>query len=298
MIFLLLGSFGCIAALANDLEKEGLHGRIRTVETAHYEMIEKFGEWIAVDLYTSISEYNASGNITSLQRIPFRERVDYEEAYAYDEKGQKKEKLIYLEKRRLIGKEIYEKDRIREKISYDKNGYVSGKTKYDYDGNGYLVEETVYDTAGSVFSKVRYTVRSDGKVSREALYSSNGQKGPESSYEHDESGNKVVEIIELPPRKRKDLHDYDSKNKRIRTTTFFNDSLDSTTVFGYNEKGNLIESTRFAADGTVVEKTTLIYEYDSFGNWISLTIGKDVTKYDKTYFAPYKKVVRRFVYYK
>ena len=43
-------------------------------------------------------------------------------------------------------------------------------------------------------------------------------------------------------------------------------------TYKYDEKGNMIEQNRYNADGSVNSKITYKYEFDTSGNWITLTV--------------------------
>jgi hypothetical protein len=94
---------------------------------------------------------------------------------------------------------------------------------------------------------------------------------------------------------------YDEKKRLIEKTEFFsNDDIMQRRVYKYDanqkeelvysadgslilrnlyeldDKGNALEQTSFAADGSVNSKTTYTYEFDSNGNWTRQTISRDV----------------------
>jgi hypothetical protein len=55
-----------------------------------------------------------------------------------------------------------------------------------------------------------------------------------------------------------------------------NDSLPQRYLYILDDKGNEIELTSFAADGSVNSKTTYTYEFDSNGNWTRQTVSRNV----------------------
>jgi len=72
----------------------------------------------------------------------------------------------------------------------------------------------------------------------------------------------------------------------------------STYLSTLNDKGLKIEQTNFRTDsGTIGNKYSYTYEFDSKGNWIKRTVSKSVTKDGKSSYEPAYVDYRTIVYY-
>jgi len=95
-----------------------------------------------------------------------------------------------------------------------------------------------------------------------------------SDKEEGEFGNKIGYDAFLKKPKKQYVHEFDNKNKRIKTTVISNQDVQSYTTYDYDVNGNLIllEYNRL---GYVQHKNE--YRYDTYGNLIELIHIKDVS---------------------
>ncbi len=74
--------------------------------------------------------------------------------------------------------------------------------------------------------------------------------------------------------------------------------LSSREILIRDDKGLVIESTEYSSTKSPsVSRTSMSYEYDDSGNWITCTHSKLVTENGQSFFQPVKKVYRTLTYY-
>lgn len=107
--------------IENDLTKESLIGKVKSVKEASYNTVEKFGEIIKADENKSTKTmYNETGNMIEYKSYVNGE-LDIKKTYKYDDK-----------------------DSIIEYKYYDEDGTLNGKTTYKYDEKGNKIKEGIY----------------------------------------------------------------------------------------------------------------------------------------------------------
>lgn len=74
-------------------------------------------------------------------------------------------------------------------------------------------------------------------------------------------------------------------------------TLDRKLMSVLDEKGNKVEETIFGRDGSVRDRYSYTYEYESSGNWTKRVRAKWVTKGGKSYFEPSGVTYRTITYY-
>ena len=82
----------------NDLTKENLKGKVKSIKETTYEAVEKFGQIEKSDVLYDRSYftiYNEKGNIIEKNHYEFDGRLGYKVTYKYDKKGNKIEENYY-----------------------------------------------------------------------------------------------------------------------------------------------------------------------------------------------------------
>lgn len=140
-------------------------------------------------------------------------------------------------------------------------GKTGAKCTYYYDGKGRLTERVNYDITGIPISKLAspYDIfeRPSGKLAFRAS-SAGWQLTARELYHYDLQGNRIEEIIENLHRGEiaGAVYTYEA-GKLVREARF---SSDNTTLYiSYNPQGKPAELIRTRADGTMMGKTTFVY---------------------------------------
>ena len=93
--------------------------------------------------------------------------------------------------------------------------------------------------------------------------------------------------------------EYDLKGSKTQNQYFPVEgaTLTGREVYKYDEKGNISEMTLVKADGSLVSKEVYKYEYDSVGNWVTMTTSVAVVENGKIGFEPSEMTYRTIFYY-
>ncbi|MCI0336533.1 MAG: c-type cytochrome [Acidobacteria bacterium] len=117
---------------------------------------------------------------------------------------------------------------------------------------------------------------------------------------YDESGKRILQTpfrVNLPGGYATTAHDllFDprARNKEI-TEPISNNGGKWVKV--YDEKGNAVERIRYDADGKLIEKGTISYEFDTRGNWIKRTLSKTGDRSAPTVSQPIEVSNRHIIY--
>ena len=164
--------FSCSENKENDLDKANLNGDVKSVYTASFDAIEKFGEVTKGEK----GQIGVSGKLNGrvYDRVIFDdkgnqiERIVYNftHKYKYDDIGNRIENTSYNIDGEIHWKKKYKYDdkgnEIEEK-NYNKNGGLTSKTKYKYDDKGNEIEEKSYDKKNKLIDKTNYEYKFDDK---------------------------------------------------------------------------------------------------------------------------------------
>lgn len=257
--------------LDNDLSKEFLFGKIKSITSVTYDAREKFGELEKISkTKEEIVEYNVNGFKTKITSYDSKGIIDYTEIFLYDQNNNITEHSFpsslstykYDQQNRCIEQNELTEDRklkfrslnkynstgqLQEKNTYDKNGDLSSKSIYKYDTKWNEIEESVYKGNGELWWKIAKQYDNLGNmISEEDIQDMFGEKG-----------NKM-------------LYDY-NKLKQVIKTTYINP--DGTTRYIRETKYdnfNNITNENSASDDFMNQFTTEYnYRYDQNNNWTS-----------------------------
>lgn len=131
---------------------------------------------------------------------------------------------------------------------FDENNTLLTKTRFtddghiifEYDSHENVVKKSDYDMNGDLEAYTEYTYDQQDREISCITFDKNGSQARKYLTEYDEDGTKTI-------------YSYDA-----------NDESEGSTVFKYNENGDVIEHLEYLADGTL--NTREVYEYNQDGN--------------------------------
>jgi len=210
----------------NDLSKENLKGKVKTVKSYLYKGIDKFGKLSKGKMTSkSIVSYNEKGiEIENVSFTMFEDqdfKMNYKSTSVYNDKGYKIECNEYdLDNgNKLIGKIVYIYDNNGNNIevkSYDRDGKITGKSIFKYDSRGNKTEQQSNEKDNYQYQKTMKYDNRDNIVEEQIYIISNNLK-------------------------RKVVYKYDDNGNEIETETYLNGKFEwssSTKYEGFDEKGN------------------------------------------------------------
>ena len=254
--------------------KENLKGQVKSyIETRHKG--ENIYGFVVVTscLRKEKFVFNKQGNLTGRLFYNCSIKNPYRQwTYRYDKEGNQVEfkeceistllpekcitsEYIYKKKGNQIEVIMFE---IREFFPEANDGkYVKKKWIYNYDTKTNLIKAEEFRGEDNLEQKITYTYDEKGNLTEEnQVY--NGKEHSKSTFKYSKSGNMIKEEYWC---------DYD-------------DDLNKTFYYKYDEKGNVIEINIFSSAGDIIYKQgTNKYTYDEKGNWIKCVeyrTGRDV----------------------
>ena len=248
----LLAIIGCVGQESHnetDLQKGGLKGNIKSIESTKYTAYEKFGQ-VQKDEFIgrSIFSYNKKGNLTEGNDYDINGELLFKGEDTYDERGNK-----------------------LEQVMYNSYGKLLHKVTYKYDDKGNRTEEKDYDSNGKLTIRVTYAHNEMGNKTEENVFPSDN-KPYQIKYKYNDKGEQIEQVenskIEDIDIEVKLTTKYDSKGNKVEEENFFNDKLTSKKLYKYDQKGNKIEES-FIGFSTEPSKKTL-YSYDNKNNLTEL----------------------------
>ena len=269
LMILVFCIISCSVKHNNDLIKLNLNGKIKSIKSTLFEVVENSGQIIKgkeKKIYSDESEnnyqyvlFNESGMITEslLRTMGARDECEIRSFYKYNKKG------LIIEKREDLGGGIYnnhdecittfifdDKDLLIEEKTVSNNFEINSiSTKnYKYDKNGYKIEEK--NTSLIIDKKSNKIIQNNEFV----MY-----------FKNDDSGCKIEEYNTS----NKTTFLYDSKKELIEKQQYsiLNDgkiSLNETTTFKYDTKGKLTDQTNKNSNGKLISWKTYNYNENGF----------------------------------
>lgn len=224
----------------NDLQKENLHGNIKSVRETAYEVtyndagkLDK-GEIKEFIFDNSLKKFNEQGNITEEIWYDFENIQDSKRTNTqYNAKGLPTEALIEEKDGSSIKVSLKydEKGNLLEEIFHRKEGQEKFSYKYDQKGN--RIEHTAYD--------IKY------------------------SYQYNDKGQVIEENIhdEMDKISTKTIIKYDKKGNFIKKTAHYLDvstKENYTYQYTYDQKGNWVKRIEYK-DKNPIQITERVIEY-------------------------------------
>ncbi|MFJ1427832.1 hypothetical protein ACILD6_04405 [Capnocytophaga canimorsus] len=251
----------------NDLQKVELKGKVKSVRTAGYTVVEKFGEirkgkitdlddfinfgsfFDSFNLIDGLCVYNEKGDIIEINRYNSDGSLNWKGVYKYDNKGNKIEENGYNSDGSFVSKMIYkydDKDNLIEENWSDSSGNIYDGPTYKYDDKGNQIEKNHYHSDGSFEGKQIYKYDDKGNQIELNNYNYDGDFVGKITCKYDDKGNKV----------EAEMHN--DWNGFIRL------------IFKYDDKNNVVEMNMYDSKEGSEDKITFKYEFDTKGNWVKL----------------------------
>lgn len=165
--------------------------------------------------------------------------------------------------KKLLTQNYNQEGLLTETVSYDNDGSVQYKYKYEYDNNGARVKTTRFNSSGKMVCYYKYDYNEFGNKVKAYRYDLNGNLEEYYVYEYDADGNLVDEEWFSPPGKEvyNIENDYDRGMKTSSYTYDENGDLIYKYVFRYDEKSKIIEESRYDSDNSQVGIIQYVYKY-------------------------------------
>lgn len=235
----------------NDLAKNNIKGKVRTITESQYSGIEKFGEAQKKSLvYKKIYTYNHNGNLTEECTYKPDGSLKIKTNNKYDEKGNLTEENNY---------------------SPDKNSFFNYKCIYKYDEKGNRTELNNYNFDGDLHYKQTYEHDDNGNLVGEKHYNPDGSfRDNPITYKYDDNSNVVDEKHNNADGtvSAQITYIYDNNRKNTEQNFFVNEKLFWHGIYSYDENGNVVEEIYLNPDNSIRKK--MIYKYsnnDKEENW-------------------------------
>jgi hypothetical protein len=278
----------------NDWTDEDLKGKVKSLTSFTYKVIDKPGE-VQKDslMYTDITTFNNSGFLVEELRKK-NDTLLFQRVYKYDEHNNlledetnKDGKLGYRvinkfdEKNNLIEKATFE---MKSNLSTDSLEKSDSHLTYKYNSDGKVIDEIATENDNPWFSKIRIE-DNNGKTISEKIHYVFAWLKPKDKiqiaiYKYDSQGNQI----------EKDFFDadsvfyfkftdkYDERGNNTENAAFrTGDTLEFRRVMTYDDKGNKTRDIDYNKDSVIKWDNRWEYKkYDSIGNWVeSVNYSKD-----------------------
>ena len=256
----------------NDLEKDGLKGKVKSVKFANYTFIYdtngykiEFSKKLSDSLYneTNLYKHDNMGNIIEDNQYDNNGNLKRSLISVYDDRGNIiliKDSCHYLSQ--TTYENIYNCDgKIIEVRVYDSNNGDQGKISYTYDKKGNRILETKYYKDDRFANYTKY----DGKGNiiekgnlertqkRTFKYNVRGYKFKMKEYNFDGSLYSITK--------------FDRNGNINKVTAYKSSDKGKKSVYKYDKKGSIIKSITYTKSGLKLKTYFKVY-YDKEGNWI------------------------------
>jgi hypothetical protein len=225
--------------------------------------------------------YSVKGNKQSEFIFGIDGKLLAKRAFHYDAKGDLSEVIEYYPDGSLRSKTVYMPDSTGtsvEEIVYSNNKASASKTVYKYE-NGRQVEMISLNGDGNPSINTYISYNDRGKIREIIICANNSQGGMILS----SSGGEAIVLTEPVKEKMKGL------------SPCVDGFLTSRTVFAYDDKDDLSETSSYTHDNSLISKETYYKEYDSRGNWVKEVKSKWNFKSGKI--EPVEATYRTITYY-
>lgn len=240
-----------------------------------------------------VFNFNSEGIATGWEEYNSVRPIPVKSIFGFDNKGNRiKQTVTYAESNvQSILILVYDSEgnKVEERTYYPvpliNNGkqaneaiekYLYRFTNYKYDRKN-LIQTTHYDKDGSISYQGIFTYENGNR--KEVISYSPDAKGElvrsgKMSFKYDKQGNMIEKII------------YNQ-----------NDSIETRYVDGYDERGYRISRIIFNSNGKITSKSSLTYQFDSHGNWLSYT-SDDINSSERINAGePFPAELRTITYY-
>lgn len=247
MIMLILATSCDNQVKENDLKKENLSGRVKSVKEAHYGADEKFGEVIKKEKHKQVDFYfNEDGFFLENMSKSYLTEIS-----SFD--NTTRETFKYNKEGKIIRKSFFS-DFFSESETL---------TSYKYDDRGNLIEEKANKVTGELLSRDTYTYDDRNNKIEEKIMNSKEKVLWKRVFKYDSKGNNIekTEYNSDGELDSKNIYKYDDRNNLIEESEYNSDgNLENKNVFKFDIKGNLIEEFTYDSEGMQENKAILKYD--------------------------------------
>jgi antitoxin component YwqK of YwqJK toxin-antitoxin module len=281
--FSLLSISSAITGVKMDLQEDDLIGPVQTVRIETSQFSDQAGHWVEGPRGPSVTTtYDVKGN--RIERVT----PDNKTLYTYNAQGDLRETVSYNPDGSLSGRTVYtydDKGELMETVSHNPDGSLSAKTSCIYDSRGNLTETVYYDAFDTIVHKVVYTYNDKGNLAEEEIYGSSGIKG-RAVYTYDAQGNrteKAYSDLAHGPGLGIDrtVETYDANGNILELITYY------TQKAGDPEEREIPPPSKFI----------YTYEWDTHGNWVKQTQTLCTSESGKPVCEPSLVTYRTITYY-
>lgn len=255
----------------NDVEKDGLIGKVKILEEKNYIATEKFGKPIKLKLQDwRITTFNILGNI-------IEEKTLYDDGEIYSIRRIKYYENNIIENTFVCGgisdinKYIYDKNGNNIEFTYYQNGEISVKQINKFDNNNNLIDHRLYQYDGILKDKTLSKFNDYNLEIESEEYSFNGTScvlASKKTMEYDNNGNLIEEKNYDEKGNLKFIYKYvyDEKNNEIEKILTKDNTIEKNTriLDKFNNSINGFEYLNNKLKSNFTNK----YKYDKKGNWI------------------------------
>lgn len=289
----------CSSKEKNDLGKENLKGKVKSIQTLTFEGSVKFGQ-VEKGNPSRFGEYktfNENGYTTKIAQPPFSSLSEYNVTWSfiYDEKGRLKEKIFDDSSYIVHSKTMYE---------YNEKGLLEKINKYASTGESLKIELYKHDTKNNPIEITTKTIgmEMNSLITGKPEINWVNWKDEVKTFKYEYSNSKITKSIETQTggNDYSITRIYDKKSNLLEEKKIIQitDSLDNpkevvseenvytyenyqlikgvniirypnqkeiTKTYKYDSKGNMIQVYEVNSDGTELYYD---YEYDHHNNWI------------------------------
>jgi hypothetical protein len=243
----------------NDLKKEGLNSKVKSVRQRVYWASEKFGriekgKLQKIRSQDYLKEYDNNGFLTQETYFDVRDSVISSRKIIYAKSGQiEKEELFDGNKLSSSVNYIYEKNVLQQKEIFDASGKLKERYAYSYYDIGLLMDEDKYNANNQLVQKTVHLYNTAKLLIEKQYYWGGGSsfKKEELIYDIDDNLKSV------------------SSYKYVDKEAVFDGNI---TYLDYNEKGDYQLREIFNKENNKIEINE--YVYDKFGNLTESSVSK------------------------
>lgn len=218
-------------------------------------------------------------------------QTDLLEEVAFDDKGNLTFSEFYHPalSRRYANKLVNtydENGRLSQTIIYEKDGALNRYELFSYDAKGRKTKKAWRRGENDVFSETLYFYNSSGELEQEkSRFRFVDWSESSISYEYDEKGRRreVTSNHPSPAQSSRVTYEYDeSPNPAVMTIYDFEGNVKVRWEYRYDEQGREVETRVYGSNSNLLRHSTMTYETDAHGNWVSLKIVRKVFENELT----------------
>ncbi len=255
----------------------------KIITESKYEFHNQFGEYLDILQNQIRTNYDKSGNISSIVKYKGKNELLSKDIYFYNNDGLLVELSSYGSDGLLVWKNIFKYGKHKQIInesSYDYDGSLNWKDTYKYNYENQLIEKSSYlKEEGSEFISHTFRYNSEKELAKETAYYPDGKRSSDFIYTYNSDG-KLVEEKFYDYNKNltlKDQYKYDRKDN-LKEWNLIDNNGDlinnyesvAKKIYHYDRRGHIVDIEMSDENGTVVRK--ILYKYGKDGRLIESVI--------------------------